>query len=79
MKKDIFFFLMMLIALCWAYPVYDSVTHDARSIGDLRMASQVMVWLGFGVFLYLIHPLFLWMWAGLKRAFVALKDWLDGK
>lgn len=79
MKKDIFLSLMMLIVLCWTYPVYDSVTHDARSIGDLRMASQVMVWLGFGVFLYLMYPLFLWGWAGLKRVFVALKDWLDGR
>lgn len=79
MKKDIFLSLMMLIVLCWAYPVYDSVTHDARSIGDLRMASQVMVWTGVGVFLYLMHPLFLWMWNGLKKAFTWLKNWLDGK
>ena len=72
MKRDIFLSLLVLIALCWAYPFYDSVTHDARSIGDLRMASQVMVWLGFGVFLYLIHPLFLWGWNWLKR-------WTQGK
>lgn len=79
MNKNHILTLIVVILLLWAYPVYDSVTHDARSIGDLRMASQVMVWLGFGVFLYLMHPLFLWMWAGLKRAFLALKDWLDGK
>jgi len=72
MKRDIFLSLLVLIALCWAYPVYDSVTHDARSIGDLRMASQVMVWVGLGVFLYLIHPLFLWGWNWLKR-------WTQGK
>lgn len=72
MKKDIFLSLIMLIVLCWAYPFYDSVTRDARSIGDLRMASQVMVWLGFGVFLYLMHPLFLWGWNWLKR-------WTQGK
>ena len=72
MKRDIFLSLLVLIALCWAYPFYDSVTRDARSIGDLRMASQVMVWLGFGVFLYLIHPLFLWGCNWLKR-------WTQGK
>ena len=79
MNKKTTLALIVLIVLLWAYPTYDSVTNNAKSMADLSKASRWMVAVGMGVFLYLMHPLFLWMWAGAKRAFVALKDWLDGK
>lgn len=79
MNKKTTLALLVLIALLWAYPFYESITEDARSMDDLSKASRWLVGIGTGVFLYLMHPLFLWMWAGLKRAFVALKDWLDEK
>lgn len=79
MPKNTSLALIVLLVLIWAYPTYEAVTQDARSVGDLSKASRGMVWVGFGVFLYLMHPLFLWMWNALKRAFMWLKNWLDGK
>jgi len=79
MNKNTFLALIVLIVLIWAYPFYESISQDARSVADLSKAARWMVWVGFGVFLYLMHPLFLWMLNGLKRVFVALKDWIDGK
>lgn len=79
MPKNTFLALIVLIVLIWAYPLYESITQDARSVGDLSKASRGMVWVGLGVFLYLMHPLYLWMWNALKRAFIWLKNWLDGK
>lgn len=72
MPKNTFLALIVLIILIWAYPTYESITQDARSVWDLSKASRWMVWVGVGVFLYLIHPLFLWLCHWLKR-------WINGQ
>jgi len=72
MNKTFTLTLMALIVLLWAYPFYDSIMYDARSMADLSYVSQVLVWAGLVGFAVLVSPLFVTMWR------VVVK-WVNGK
>jgi len=71
--------LFILILFFWSFPTIESINRDARGAQDLSVVGQLMLYLGTAVLLFALHPLFLWMWNKLKRAYKWLHDWLDGK
>lgn len=64
--------LFVLILFFWFFPAYESINRDARGAQDLSVTSQLFLYFGLAVFLFLIYPLFLWFWHWLKR-------WINGQ
>jgi len=71
--------LFLVILFFWSFPTIEAINRDARGAQDLSVTSQLMLYLGTAVLLFALHPLFLWMWHKLKKLYMALHDWLDGK
>ena len=72
MNKKTTIALMVLIALLWVYPFYDSIQNDARSMDDLSRASRIMVIAGMTMLFILMIPFFKWIWNWIKK-------WVNGE
>lgn len=64
--------LFALTLFFWFFPAYESINKDARGAQDLSVTGQLLFYMGVAVFLFLMHPLFLWMWNWLKK-------WINGE
>lgn len=64
--------LFVLILFYWFFPAYESINRDVHGAQDLSVTSQLFLYLGLAVFLFAMHPLFLWFWHWLKR-------WINGQ
>jgi hypothetical protein len=71
--------LFIVILFFWSFPTIESINRDARGAQDLSATSQLMLYLGLAVLLFTLHPLFLWIWNGLKKLYRGLANWLDGR
>lgn len=59
--------LFLVILFFWTFPAIESINRDAKSAQELSTVGELMLYLGLGVFIFWIHPLFLAMWNWLKK------------